>query len=259
MNNDIVYKEFLLFAEELVNESGIILKKAFKNKIEYEIKGDQSFITKYDLLIEELFRNRITKKYSNHGILGEEFKSHKTESEFVWVLDPIDGTAQFIAGLPVFGTLIGLAWKGKPLIGIIDNPVTNERWIGITGQYAKKNRKIIKTSDCSNINNAYMVCSSPDFMNKNELKYFSKIKKKVNYVQYGGSCHSYGLLANGRVDVAIDCSLAPFDYFANAAIISGAGGYLSKWDGDDVDLNWVGAIIATGNIDLHNQLISLLN
>ena len=107
----------------------------------------QSFITKYDLLIEELFRNRITKKYSNHGILGEEFKSHKTESEFVWVLDPIDGTAQFIAGLPVFGTLIGLAWKEKPLIGIIDNPVTNERWIGITGQYAKKNGKIIIGGD----------------------------------------------------------------------------------------------------------------
>ena len=143
MKKDIVYNEFLLFAEELVNESGIILKKAFKNKIEYEIKGDQSFITKYDLLIEELFRNRITKKYSNHGILGEEFKSHKTESEFVWVLDPIDGTAQFIAGLPVFGTLIGLAWKGKPLIGIMkyadkDLPdINNGDLVGFTssGEY----------------------------------------------------------------------------------------------------------------------------
>ena len=259
MTNHAIYKEYLVFAEELVNQSGLILKKAFKKKIDYEIKGDQSFITSYDLLIEEMFRNEISKKYSNHGILGEEFKSINTESEFVWVLDPIDGTAQFIAGLPVFGTLIGLAWKGKPFIGIIDNPITNERWVGITGQFSRKNGVIIKTSDCNNIKNAYMVCSNPDFMNKDELKKFSKIKKKVNYVQYGGSCHSYGSLASGRVDIAIDSSFAPFDYYANAAIISGAGGILSKWDGDVVDLNWNGGIIASGNIHIHNHLKSLLS
>ena len=258
MNDYPPYDELLTFAEGLADISRQLLSKAFVSRPSIQIKDDNSYVTQFDKSIEEIFRNIIGDKYKDHGILGEEFGSINVDAEFVWVLDPIDGTAQFIAGLPVFGTLIGLAWKGRPFIGVIDHPATNDRWGGVADGFAMRNEKSISTSKCQDFESAFVTCSNPDFMSDEELDKFARIRETATYVQYGGSCFAYGLLASGRTDLAIDSSFAPFDFFANAAVISGAGGILSNWDGEEVTLNWTGGILAAGDKSIHQKAVSIL-
>ena len=125
------HDEFLRFAETLADTSGTMLLAASNAMPEVEIKSDSSYVTNTDRAVEKKLRELIVSEYPNHGILGEEFENVNTDAEFVWVLDPIDGTAAFVAGIPVYGTLIALAWKEMPFIGIIDHPLTGDRWTGV--------------------------------------------------------------------------------------------------------------------------------
>jgi len=241
------HAEFLEFAEQMANASGKMLRAAAAQKPEIDIKSDASFVTQTDKAIEAMMRGMIAKNYPDHGILGEEFESSNLGAEFVWVLDPIDGTAPFIAGIPVYGTLIGLAWQGKPFIGVIDHPATNDRWTGVSHLFAKRNGQPVFTRNFANLRDAFVTCSSPDFMTESELGRFSALRKQVPYVQYGGSCFAYAMLASGRTDIAIDCGYETFDVFACAAVIEGAGGKITDWNGDDITLDWSGQVIAAGD------------
>jgi len=252
------YDEFLKFAEKMADATGPVLREAFLKRPVIEIKGDASFVTAYDKEIEQILRGMIEAEYPHHGIHGEEFASKNVDAEFVWVLDPIDGTAQFIAGIPVFGTLIGLAWKGRPFLGVIDHPATSDRWVGVSRDFARRNGQPVSTISCSGPETAFVTCSNPDFMSEQELSRFSRIRKIAPYVQYGGSCFAYGLLASGRTNIAIDSCFSPFDFYACAAVISGAGGILSTWEGDEVTLDWTGGILASGNSECHKRTIELL-
>ena len=124
---------FLPFALELADTAHAILSKAGGVRPTAEVKPDRSFVTSLDGEIERVLRDMITAKYPEHGILGEELGSVNLDNDLVWVLDPIDGTAPFIAGIPVYGTLISLCYKSKPVIGIIDMASTNDRWVGVKG------------------------------------------------------------------------------------------------------------------------------
>jgi inositol-phosphate phosphatase/L-galactose 1-phosphate phosphatase/histidinol-phosphatase len=187
-----------------------------------------------------------------------EFGNVNANSEFVWVLDPIDGTAAFVAGIPVFGTLIGLARAGRPYLGIIDHPITSDRWTGISGVMAECNGLPIRTRPCANLKSALATCSNPDFMNAEELARFTRLRHLVQYVQYGGSCYAYGVLASGRTDLAIDSGLDAFDVMASIAVLEGAGGSASDWQGNDITLGWVGQIVAAGNVDCRKMALDVL-
>lgn len=252
------YQKFLTFAGRMADETGAMMLSASAGLPEVEFKQDASFVTDVDRAIELKMREMIGAEYPDHGILGEEFENTNPDAEFIWVLDPIDGTAPFIAGLPVYGSLIGLAWKRRPFLGLINHPVTQDRWTGVAGVFAKRNGKHVSVRSCSGPDKAFVTNSSPDLMSGDELVRFNKFRKTAPYVQYGGSCFAYGLLASGRVDICIDSGLDPYDYFASAAVISGAGGVLTDWDGNEPTLEWNGKVLAAGDRVCHAEVVKIL-
>lgn len=253
------HADFLSFAESLADASRAMLLKASQQLPEITIKADASYVTTTDKAVEEKLREMIVARYPDHGIFGEEFENINTDAEFVWVLDPIDGTAAFIAGIPVYGTLIALAWNGKPYIGVIDHPLTDDRWTGVNNTSAFHNGKPVTTRVCETLASAYVTCSNPDFMSPGQLARFTTLRKHVTYVQYGGSCFAYGVLASGRSDFAIDAGLDAFDIYACAAIIQGAGGIVTSWDGAELSFDMDGTVLAAGDKSRLQEAINKLN
>ena len=219
------------------------------------LKPDNSMVTETDRAIEAHLRDMIDARFPRHGIVGEEFGSRDVESEHVWILDPIDGTAPFIAGLPVYGTLIGVARAGRPYLGVIDHPATGDRWVGMVGTGTWRNATRQRTRRCRGLDVAFATNSNPDFMDERERARFDRLRARVRYVQYGGSCFAYGLLASGRTDIAIDAGLEACDIFAPAAIIEAAGGTISDWEGAEIDLGWQGRVLAAGERRLHDEVL----
>ncbi len=252
------HQGFLDFAEKLADASRTMILAALDHAPKIDIKPDASFVTDTDKAVEARMREMIESTYPDHGILGEEFENTNLDAEFVWVLDPIDGTAPFIAGIPVYGTLIGLAWQGKPYVGVMDHPATSDRWTGVVGRFANRNGSGVSVRPCPGLKNAFVTCSSPDFMTGPERAKFAELRACVPYVQYGGSCFSYGVLASGQVDLAVDSGLEPFDVFASAAVIAGAGGFMTDWNGNELNLGWSGQVIAAGDRRCLEAALALL-
>lgn len=246
------------FAERLADESRAILTEVAGQVPDVDIKADDSYVTETDKLIETRLREIIDAEHPEHGILGEEHGARDLDSEYVWVLDPIDGTAPFVAGIPVFGTLIGLARNGQPWMGVIDHPATSDRWVGISGEWATFNGQGVRTRPCPEFTHALMTNSNPDFFSPSERAAFDRLRSSVLYTQYGGSCYAYGVLASGRTDLAADGGLDPFDIFAPAAVIEGAGGAISDWSGRRITLDWQGLVVAAGDAGLHDRALAVL-
>jgi len=239
--------DLLHFAEKLADCSRALLLEASRSERAVQVKQDASLVTETDLLIEARMRAMIEVAYPHHGVLGEEHGTRNLDSEYVWVLDPIDGTAAFVAGIPVYGTLIGLAREGRPYLGVIDHPATDERWVGVAGRMARLNGNSVQVRSCESVSRAFLTNSNPDFLTEDEGKRFNSVKSRALYTQYGGSCYSYAMLATGRTDLAIDSGLDPFDVFAPAAVIEGAGGRVMDWSGAPLSLAWTGQVIAAGD------------
>ncbi len=252
------HAEFLSFAEKLADRSRAMLLEASQRKPEVEIKADASFVTTTDKAVETALREMILDAYPDHGILGEEFENTNIDAEFVWVLDPIDGTAAFVAGIPVYGSLIALAWNGAPYVGVIEHPMTSDRWTGVTGTFAHFNGKPINVRPCATMEVAYATCSNRDFMSASEQAKFDQVRERVQYVQYGGSCYSYGVLASGRVDLALDGGLDAFDIYAPSAVITGAGGYVTDWNGGALTFDMKGNVLAAGDRARLDEVISIV-
>ena len=255
---DALTTELTQFAERLADESGPMLMHAAQEPPVVDLKADDSYVTETDRAIETRLREMIEETYPDHGILGEELGSRDLDAEFVWVLDPIDGTAPFIAGIPVYGTLIGLARRGTPWIGVIDQPASRDRWVGVAGEFARRNGTAVHTKRGTGMADALMTNSNPDFFDAEESKAFVRLRQSVRYTQYGGSCFAYGVMASGRTDLAVDGGLDPFDIFAPAAVIAGAGGIITDWAGQEFTLDWRGRVLAAGDPELHAQALALL-
>lgn len=255
--------EIIDFANYLADLSGPIAKKYFRFANGEIAKEDDSPVTLADREIEKTIRAAIEKKFPEHGIIGEEFGNKNIEADFVWILDPIDGTSSFIIGRPIFGTLIALTYKKKSLLGIMNQPVTSERWIGIAQQGSWFNGKKISTRNCQKISDAVM-CSSSSFYFQNGdeeiLKRISSATKyqKIGGIIYGGDCYSYASLASGFVDVVIDPGLKVYDYAALQPIIEMAGGVVTDWNGNDLGLKSGVKLLASANPELHSQMLKLI-
>lgn len=257
-------QEIINFANHLADLSEEIAKKYFRQNNGEIAKDDDSPVTKADREIEQIIRQEIERKFPNHGIIGEEFGNVRTDSDFIWILDPIDGTSSFIVGRPTFGTLIALTHKGKSVLGIMNQPITRERWIGIDGVGSTFNGKKITSRKCIEIYDAVM-CSSSSFHFKNEdelvLKKLSAQTKyqKIGGIIYGGDCYSYACLASGFVDIVIDPGLKVYDYAALQPIIEMAGGVVTDWQGNDLGLKSNVRLIASANRELHQKAIEIIN
>lgn len=252
------HAEFLAFAELLADRSRAMLLEASVRAPDVEIKSDASYVTSTDKAVEAVLREMIVDEYPDHGILGEEFESTGLDAEFVWVLDPIDGTAPFIAGIPVFGSLIGLAWKGAPYLGVIEHPLTAERWVGVAGQFARFNGNPVRVRPCASMEVVFATCSNRDFMRPEDQVRFDRVRERVQYVQYGGSCYAYGVLASGRTDLALDGGLSAFDIYAPAAVITGAGGLVTDWSGGALSFDMSGTVLAAGDKARLEDAIAIL-
>lgn len=238
--------------------SRAILGPAGKASPDVELKSDASPVTETDRLIEQSLRDRIADRYPGHGILGEEHGSSNLDADLVWVIDPIDGTLAFVAGVPVYGTLIGLAHEGRPVLGVIDHPATGDRWVGGAGRGSTWNGRPVHARRCASISQAFLTTSNRDLLNASEQVAFQRLRDAAELTLYGASCYAYGLLASGRTDIGIDSGLEIFDALAPAAVIQGAGGIITDWTGGAIEIGWKGQMIACGDTAVHSQALSIL-
>ena len=253
------YREFEALAHRLADAAGDIQRRYFRSPVSIETKPDDSPVTIADREAEAVMRDLIATAYPEHGILGEEHGRDRIDAEFVWVLDPIDGTKSFITGRPLFGTLIALAHRGRPVLGMIDQSILRERWVGVQGAGAAHNGRPIRVRPCPRLQDAVLFATSPAmFKAGSENDAFDRVQKAVRLPMYGGDCYAYGLLAMGFADLVVEASLQPYDFMALAPVIAGAGGLLSDWQGTALDLGSTGQVVAAGDSRVHAEALELL-
>jgi inositol-phosphate phosphatase/L-galactose 1-phosphate phosphatase/histidinol-phosphatase len=203
-------------------------------------------------------RQLIAQRFPAHGIFGEEFGRERAEADFTWVLDPIDGTKSFISGVPLFGTLIALADRGRPILGIIDQPILRERWIGASGRPTTLNGAAIRVRPCASLAAATVFATSPDMFKGDAAAAFARVAASAKLVRFGADCYAYGLLAHGFIDLVIEASLKPYDFSAMLPIVEGAGGVASDWRGRPLTLASDGRVVVAGDRRAHQQALALL-
>ncbi len=259
MNDLNFIEEYKKFANILADESENIIMKYFRQNFQIEKKDDESPVTIADKNSELRIRELIKKKYPDHGVIGEEFENLNSDSDFLWVIDPIDGTKSFVSGHKDFGTLIALLFKNKPIIGIINCPAHNERWVGAQNQKTTMNNEIIYTSSKKSISECYAYTSGLYLENFKFKTLCDKVFNKVKQYRLGGDCYSYGMLASGLIDIVIEDTLKIWDYMALIPVIEGAGGVVSDISGKSINLNSDGSFIATSSREISAQVLEMTN
>ena len=251
--------EFISFANILADESAKVIMEYFRQTLTIENKDDDTPVTIADKKSELKIRELINKAYPSHGILAEEFDNTNLDSEYIWVIDPIDGTRSFIAGHKDFGTLIALLYKKKPVLGIINCPAHEERWIGAENQITTLNGKKIKTSSKKLIEDCYTMTTGLYLEDEIFRNAFENIIKKSKDYILRGDCYMYGMLSTGLIDIVIEDTLKAHDYMALVPIIQGAGGIITDKNNNPITLNSDGSVLATANSLIHKQAINLIN
>lgn len=252
-NNDVI--EFL---NKSVDKSGDIIRKYFRNLDNIDLKDDQSPVTIADREAEKALRDWIKAQFPEHGIYGEEFGRENESAEYQWIIDPIDGTSSFMIGRPIFGTLLGLLQNGAPIAGVIDQPITNDRWIATKGEGAYFNGKKTSVRKCDSIKSAIIATTSPDYFGDNSKKMLFNIAKQSKHMIYGGDCYSYALIASGTLDAVIDADMQPYDYLPLVTIVQGSGGIITDWQGRELNGKSNGNVIAAGDSRVHREILEKL-
>lgn len=252
-------QELLSFANALADESGKIITRYFRTEFAVERKGDETPVTIADRTVEAELRKIIESERPDDGILGEEYGPKESRNGFTWVLDPIDGTKSFTVGRPSFGTLIALCEGDIPVLGVIDQPILKERWVGDT-EVTTFNGARVSTRKCASLKDAKVASTSPSQLAElhGEHPLWKKLYAECDYVVWGGDCYSYGLLANGWLDGVVEQFLAPYDFAALIPIVLGAGGWMSDWDGAPLTLKSDGRTLAIGDITRREDFFGLL-
>lgn len=244
------------FALRLADAARATLAEGEGEALGVEVKPDHSFVTRMDRAIEARLRAMIAAEYPDHGIIGEEVGSERTGASHVWVIDPIDGTAPFIVGLPVWGTLIALAIDGVPRLGIIDTPAAGARWLGVAGRPTLLNGRPCRTRACPDLSQAVMTNSNRDYVGAEELPALDRLRALTANRVYGGACLNYGRLAEGRSDLAMDAGQKVFDFAPFRPVIEGAGGVISDWAGRPLTLESGGRVLAAGGRACHDAALA---
>lgn len=257
-------QEFLTLANGLADLSGEIARKYFRQPFEVISKADESPVTVADRSIEEAIRAALEKARPEDGIYGEEFGIKESRNGLTWVIDPIDGTKSFVIGRPTFGTLIALCKDDVPVLGIIDQPISKERWTGADGKTAL-NGKQVKVRPCVDLKSACaasttpaMFIPHPDRPARGQEHIWKTIEANTKMLAWGGDCYMYGLLASGNMDVCVEASLSPYDFCALVPVVEGAGGVMTDWSGNKLTMKSDGRVVAAGDAKIHAKVLKLL-
>lgn len=255
--------DLLKFAHKLADNAGKAIQPYFRQRLSVDNKADQNLfdpVTEADRGAEAAMRMLISAEYPLHGIYGEEFPDKPADGPYAWVLDPIDGTRGFIMGLPVWGTLIGLTQDGVPVLGMMDQPYTRERFWAVAGcdayfrnVYGEGN---MRTQPCATLSEAVLASTAPDMFKDEDADRFSALSAKARMTRFGGDCYLYCMLAMGFIDVIAETSLKPFDIAPLVPIIRAAGGVVTTWDGGDPASG--GRILAAGDAAVHAEALQVL-
>ncbi len=250
---------FLALALRLADAAGAEIRPYFRRPLVIDDKPDLTPVTAADRAAEAAMRALIEAHFPEHGIVGEEFGRVREDAEFVWVLDPIDGTKSFISGVPLFGTLIALTRRRRPILGIIDQPISRERWVGATGRPTTLNGAPIHCRACPALAVATLFATTPDMFKGDDAIAFARVSAAVKLTRFGADCYAYGLLAAGFVDLVLEASLKPYDFCAMVPIVEGAGGVATDWRGKALDLVSDGRILVAGDRRAHLAALALLD
>ncbi|XP_010695042.2 bifunctional phosphatase IMPL2, chloroplastic [Beta vulgaris subsp. vulgaris] len=267
--------DFIRVANEAADAAGDVVKQFFgkPHLIQTFDKCDEDGCiveqaTSADIAAEDAMISVILRNFPNHLVFGEErgWFPEARNADYVWVLDPIDGTTSFKNGVPLFGTLIALLYKSKPILGIIDQPILQRRWVGVHGRRTTMDGRPVQTRPCHHLSRATLYASSPFHFSDEEQEAFHRVTAKVQEPMFGAECFTYGLLASGFVDVVVQSFLGPYDFLAFIPIIEGAGGIVTDWDGQK--LQWEASpdftaptyyrIIAAGDDRVHQDALEYL-
>ena len=260
MNDTACPDHFITLAHRMADAARPIARRYFRAPIAVDAKDDRSPVTIADREIELAIRAMIAAECPDHGVIGEEHGAERADAEYVWVIDPIDGTRAFITGMPVFGTLIALLCDGRPILGVIDQPISSERWSGAQGHPTLFNGAPARTRPCANIASASLVSTSPDMYESPQNGVpFRRLRAAVRNMRFGGDCYAFGLLACGFIDVITEAQLKPYDYCALVPVVEGAGGTITDWDGRPLNLHSDGRVLAAGDPRAHAQALKILH
>ncbi|EIZ79701.1 inositol monophosphatase [Novosphingobium sp. Rr 2-17] len=239
----------LALAVRLADAAGLAIRPHFRSGLEAERKDDASPVTIADRAAEEAMRRILKAEVPRDGIIGEEFGTEEGTSNRTWVLDPIDGTVSFIGGRPIFGTLIALLVDGWPVLGIIDQPILGERWIGASGHPTTFNGKPAHTRTCRELSDAMLATTGPQYFDDHEGDHFMMLAAKTDHkrMMMGGDCYNYGLLASGRIDLVCEAGLKLHDWAALVPVVEGAGGIMCDWNGEPLNMDSDGHVLAIGD------------
>jgi len=245
-------------AERLADAAGAAIRPFFRARFERETKADASPVTEADRAAEAAMRAIINAERPGDGIIGEEYGRERDDAERIWVLDPIDGTRSFIAGRPIFGTLVALIEQDRPVLGIIDQPIAHDRWVGAAGRPTLFNGVAAKTRSCSKLASAHLATTAPTYFGAQEKSRFDAVSAAAGDTLWGGDCHNYGLVASGHLDVVIEAGLKIYDFAALVPVVEGAGGRMTDWQGRPLGRASAGQVIAAGDARVIDEIIGMM-
>ena len=243
LDNDIA------LALRLADAAGAAIRPYYRTDSGVERKGDATPVTLADRAGEEAMRRILKAEVPRDTVIGEEFGAESGSSGRSWVLDPIDGTAGFLAGRPIFGTLIALVVEGWPVLGVIDQPILHERWVGASGYQTRFNGQPARTRACRALADATIATTGPHYFDDHEGGHFMALAAKTDHrrMVMGGDCYNYAMLASGHLDLVCEANLKLHDWAALVPVVEGAGGTMCDWNGDPLHAGSTGHVLALGD------------
>jgi len=247
-------------AEACADAAGHVLRPYFRSGLVADLKGDQSPVTAADRAAEQAMRAVLDARTPWIGVLGEEFGLQRGEARLRWVVDPIDGTRAFLTGRPTFGTLVALLDGDVAILGVIDQPVTGERWVGAGGRTRFRGPLGGRagTRRCATLSGAELSCTAPEIFAPGDRAGFARLEAATARTTWGGDCYGYGLLALGQVDVIAEATLKVWDWAALLPVVEGAGGRMTGWYGETLRPDCDGRVLAVGDPGLLATAVAVL-
>ena len=251
---------FIAGAEAAADVAGAVVRPFFRAAVEVDAKSDRSPVTTADRSAEQAMRAVLAERFPDHGILGEEYGEDRPGARYRWVLDPIDGTRAFVSGRPTFGTLIALMEGATPVIGIIDQPISRERWIGARGRpttFRGPYPGRIGCRPCASLADAELSCTSPEMLGA-DMPRWQRLADAVRRNYWGGDCYAHGLLAIGQIDIITESTMKLWDWAALVPVVEGAGGKVTDWAGQPLHPDGDGRVLSVGDPRLLPEAVALL-